>query len=420
MNQSTLDKLQLLAEAAKYDVSCASSGTTRKNTTKGIGSASGWGICHSFTEDGRCVSLLKIMLTNNCKFDCAYCVNRASNDVPRSTFSVSELVELTIEFYRRNYIEGLFLSSGIVRNADYTMERMVRVAKDLRLIHRYNGYIHLKAIPGASPELMHQAGLYADRLSVNIEMPSEKSLKLIAPGKDYQSVLSPMSYIHQNFLESKEDKKKYRHADTYAPAGQSTQMVIGASPESDRQILNLASWLYNRPSMKRVYYSGYVPVNLADNRLPVISSPPLVRENRLYQADWLMRFYQFGVEEIVNEQYPDLDLELDPKLAYALRHPELFPIDVNRADYEIILRIPGVGVKSAKLIVTSRRYGRLTLEHLRKMGVVTKRAKYFITCNELPIQTVNELRPENLRNLFIKNTQRKKNDKSQLQLLFPE
>ncbi len=420
MNQSTLDKLQLLAEAAKYDVSCASSGTTRKNTTKGIGSASGWGICHSFTEDGRCVSLLKIMLTNNCKFDCAYCVNRASNDVPRSTFSVSELVELTIEFYRRNYIEGLFLSSGIVRNADYTMERMVRVAKDLRLVHRYNGYIHLKAIPGASSELMHQAGLYADRLSVNIEMPSERSLKLIAPGKDYQSVLSPMSYIHQNFLESKEEKKKYRHAPKYAPAGQSTQMVIGASPESDRQILNLASYLYKRPSMKRVYYSGYIPINTTDNRLPVLSSPPLVRENRLYQADWLMRFYQFGVEEIVNEQYPDLDLELDPKLAYALRHPELFPINVNTADYEMILRIPGVGVKSAKLIVTSRRYGRLTLEHLRKMGVVTKRAKYFITCNELPILTVNELKPENLRNLFIGDKKGKKNDKSQLQLLFPE
>jgi putative DNA modification/repair radical SAM protein len=420
MHQSTLDKLQLLAEAAKYDVSCASSGTTRKNATKGIGSASGWGICHSFTEDGRCVSLLKIMLTNNCKFDCAYCVNRASNDVPRSTFSVSELVELTIEFYRRNYIEGLFLSSGIVRNADYTMERMVRVAKDLRLVHRYNGYIHLKAIPGASPELMHQAGLYADRLSVNIEMPSEQSLKLIAPGKDYQSVLTPMSYIHQNFLESKEDKKKYRHAPKYAPAGQSTQMVIGASPESDRKILNLASWLYNRPSMKRVYYSGYVPVNITDNRLPVLSSPPLVRENRLYQADWLMRFYQFGVEEIVNEQYPDLDLELDPKLAYALRHPELFPINVNTADYEMILRIPGVGVKSAQLIVTSRRYGRLTLEHLRKMGVVTKRAKYFITCNELPLLTINELKPENLRNLFIGNKQKKGKDKSQLQLLFPE
>ena len=418
MNPIIFDKLKTLAEAAKYDVSCASSGTTRKNTAKGIGSAAGWGICHSFTEDGRCVSLLKIMLTNNCKYDCAYCVNRNSNDVPRATFSVSELVELTIEFYRRNYIEGLFLSSGVVRNADYTMERMVAVAKDLRTVHRYNGYIHLKAIPGASPELMSQAGLYADRLSVNIEIPSEESLKLIAPQKDYPSVFKPMSYIHQHFLESKEEKQKYRHAPKYAPAGQSTQMVIGASPENDQQILNLASLLYKQPSMKRVYYSGYVPVNLTDARLPVLSAPPLVRENRLYQADWLMRFYQFNVNEIVNEQYPDLDLELDPKLAYALRHPEQFPIDVNTADYEMILRIPGVGVKSAKLIVTSRRYGRLNLEHLRKMGVVTKRAKYFITCNELPMLTVHEIQPENLRQLFLGKTQDKKKKNNQLQLLF--
>ena len=419
MNYSTIfDKLKILAEAAKYDVSCASSGTTRKNSTKTIGSAEGWGICHSFTEDGRCVSLLKIMLTNHCKYDCAYCVNRVSNDVPRATFSVSEIVDLTIEYYRRNYIEGLFLSSCVVRNADYTMERMIAVAKDLRTIHKYNGYIHLKTIPGASPELMAQAGLYADRLSVNIEIPSEKSLKLIAPQKDYQSVLEPMGYIHQHFLESKEEKKKYRYVQPYAPAGQSTQMVIGASPENDRQILNLAGFLYQQPSMKRVYYSGYIPVNLNDARLPALSAPPLVRENRLYQADWLMRFYQFSIDEIVNEQYPDLDLELDPKLVYALRHPELFPIDVNSASYEMILRIPGVGVKSAKLIVTSRRYGRLSLEHLKKMGVVTKRAKYFITCNELPFYTINEAHPENLRQLFVKNAQEKRENKNQLQLLF--
>ena len=421
MDSAIFDKLKVLAEAAKYDVSCASSGTSRKNTAKGIGSAAGWGICHSFTEDGRCVSLLKIMLTNKCKYDCAYCVNRVSNDIPRATFSVSEIVELTIEFYRRNYIEGLFLSSGVVRNADYTMERMVAVAKDLRTIHKYNGYIHLKSIPGTSPELMSQAGLYADRLSVNIEIPSEQSLKLIAPEKDYPSVLKPMSYIHQHFLESKEDRRKFRHARPYAPAGQSTQMVIGASPENDQQILNLASFMYRQPSMKRVYYSGYIPVNLTDTRLPALSTPPLVRENRLYQADWLMRFYQFRVDEIVNEQYPDLDLELDPKLAYALRHPELFPIDVNTADYEMILRIPGVGVKSAKLIVTSRRYQRLTSEHLKKMGVVLKRAKYFITCNELPTMlTINEVRPENFRQLFVSNAQGKKKNKTQLQLCFPE
>ncbi|MDR3266046.1 MAG: putative DNA modification/repair radical SAM protein [Tannerella sp.] len=420
MNLSVFEKLKILAEAAKYDVSCASSGTTRKNTTKSIGSAEGWGICHSFTEDGRCVSLLKIMLTNHCMFDCAYCVNRVSNDIARTTFSVSELVELTIEFYRRNYIEGLFLSSGVVRNADYTMERMVRVAKDLRLIHRYNGYIHLKAIPGTGHDLMSQAGLYADRLSVNIEMPSEQSLKLVAPQKDYQRIFAPMGYIHRSFLESKEDKKKYRHAPIYAPAGQSTQMLIGASPEKDSQILTLASLLYKRPSMKRVYYSAYIPVNNDDERLPAITAPPLVRENRLYQADWLMRFYQFRVDEIVNEQYPDLDMEIDPKLAYALRHPELFPIDVNTAAYEMILRIPGVGVKSAKLIVTSRRYGRLTAEHLRKMGVVMKRAIYFLTCNELPFTTIHEIRPENLRRLFIENKTKKEKNKTQLQLFFPQ
>ena len=424
MNFAILEKLKLLAEAAKYDVSCASSGTTRKNTSKSIGSTAGWGICHSFTEDGRCVSLLKIMLTNKCKFDCAYCINRNSNDIPRATFSVSELVELTIEFYRRNYIEGLFLSSGIVRDADYTMERMVRVAKELRLTHKYNGYIHLKAVPGVGAELMTQAGLYADRLSVNIEMPSEESLKLIAPGKDYQSVFTPMGFIHRNFLESKEERKKYRKAPTYAPAGQSTQMVIGASPESDKQILYLASALYKRPSMKRVYYSGYIPVNKTDNRLPALANPPLVRENRLYQADWLMRFYHFKVDEIVNEQFPNLDLELDPKLAYALRHPEIFPIDINKADYEYILRVPGIGVKSAKLIVASRRYGRLTSEHLKKMGVVLKRAKYFITCNELPdfalnsTFTINEIKPENLRSIFLENKQIKTKETNQLQLLF--
>lgn len=420
MNSSVFDKLKTLAEAAKYDVSCASSGTTRKNIDKGIGSAAGWGICHSFTEDGRCVSLLKIMLTNSCMFDCAYCVNRRSNDVPRATFKVSELVELVIEFYRRNYIEGLFLSSGVVRNADYTMERLVRVAKDLRLQHRYNGYIHLKGIPGCSPELIAEAGLYADRLSVNIEIPSEQSLKLVAPEKDYQSVFQPMKYIQQGFLEGKENKRKYRHAPRYAPAGQSTQMVIGATPESDKQILNLASSMYQRPSMKRVYYSGFIPVNEYDKRLPVLKTPPLVRENRLYQADWLMRFYGFGVNEIVNDEHPDLDLEVDPKLAYALRHPEIFPIDPNKADYEMILRIPGVGVKSAKLIVASRRYGRLTYNNLQKMGVVMKRAKYFITCNELPTYTINEANPEFIRRLLSEKTTRKKKDEGQLKIIFPE
>ncbi len=419
MNPTIFEKLKTLAEAAKYDVSCASSGTTRKNTgNNSLGSAAGWGICHSFAEDGRCVSLLKIMLTNYCMYDCAYCVNRRSNDIPRATLSVSEIVELTIEFYRRNYIEGLFLSSGVVRNPDYTMERLVRVAKDLRTIHRYNGYIHLKSIPGASRELVAEAGLYADRLSVNIEIPSEQSLKLLAPEKDFQSVFKPMHYIQQNFLQSKEEKKKYRNAPRFAPAGQSTQMVIGASPDNDKQILHLASSLYQRPAMKRVYYSGFIPVNDYDTRLPALAAPPLVRENRLYQADWLMRFYQFKVDEIVNDTHPDLDLEIDPKLAYALRHPELFPININTADYEMILRVPGIGVKSAQLIITSRRYGRLNSEHLKKMGVVLKRAQYFITCHELTSHTVQEVKPEYLRKLFTEKPSKKKVDLFQLKLNF--
>ena len=417
MNPVIFDKLKTLAEAAKYDVSCASSGTSRKNSAKALGSAAGWGICHSFADDGRCVSLLKIMLTNHCMYDCAYCMNRRSNDVPRATFSVSEIVELTIEFYRRNYIEGLFLSSGVVRNADYTMERIVRVAKDLRLIHRYNGYIHLKAIPGASRELMNEAGLYADRLSVNIEIPTEESLKMIAPEKDYQSVYRPMHYIQQGFLQGKEERKKYRNAPRFAPAGQSTQMVIGATPENDMQIIKLASNLYQRPGMKRVYYSGYIPINEYDSRLPALKSPPLVRENRLYQADWLMRFYQFDADEILDTTNPNLDLEVDPKLAYALRHPELFPIDINTAEYEMILRVPGIGIKSAQLIISSRRYGKLTSDHLKKMGVVMKRAQYFITCNELAPFSVKETRPEYIRNMLTAKGKIKENDR-QLKIQF--
>jgi putative DNA modification/repair radical SAM protein len=417
MTEKVLEKLQTLAAAAKYDVSCASSGHTRRNNGTGIGSAQGWGICHSFAEDGRCISLLKIMLTNHCIYDCAYCVNRRSNDVRRATFSVSELVELTIEFYRRNYIEGLFLSSGVVRNPDYTMERMVRVAKDLREVHRYNGYIHLKSIPGASRELVNQAGRYADRLSVNLEIPSEQNLKLLAPEKDFRSVFQPMSYIQQGALESAEERRKHRSAPHFAPAGQSTQLIIGATPDTDNQILHLSSALYRRPTMKRVYYSGYIPVNTYDSRLPALPAPPLVRENRLYQADWLLRFYAFKVDEIVNDAHPNLDLEIDPKLAYALRHPELFPVDVNRVDYEMILRVPGIGVKSAQLIVAARRYNRLTAEGLRKIGVVMKRARYFITCNELPAFTIQETRPEALRKLFTAPSLRRgKNIPGQLSL----
>lgn len=407
MTEETLNKLRILTESAKYDVSCSSSGSVRANRGQGVGNTvGGVGICHSFADDGRCISLLKVMLTNYCMYDCAYCINRTSNDIPRATLSVSELVELTMEFYRRNYIEGLFLSSGVVRNPDYTMERLVRVVKDLRTIHRFNGYIHLKSIPGASRELVSEAGLYADRMSVNIEIPNENSLKLLAPEKNFQSVYEPMKFIQQGVLENKEERRHLRHVPRFVPAGQSTQMIVGATPDRDRDILRLSSALYARPTMRRVYYSGYIHVNTYDKRLPILKQPPLVRENRLYQADWLLRFYQFKVDEIVNDTHPDLDLEIDPKLAWALRHPEQFPVDINKADYEMILRVPGIGVKSATLIVNSRRFGRVTSFHLKKMGVVMKKAKYFITCGELLSPSVNELHPENVRRLLVPRPKR--------------
>lgn len=421
MKEEVLRKLKILAESAKYDVSCSSSGTVRANKPGMLGNTVGsMGICHSFAEDGRCISLLKIMLTNYCIYDCAYCINRRTNDLPRATLSVSELVELTMEFYRRNYIEGLFLSSGVVRNPDYTMERLVRVAKDLRLVHRFNGYIHLKSIPGASQELVHEAGLYADRLSVNIEIPKEENLKLLAPEKDHASVLAPMRYIQQGVAQNREEKRHFRHTPRFVPAGQSTQLIVGATPETDKDILTLTSSLYSRPSMRRVYYSGYISVNTYDKRLPALKQPPLVRENRLYQADWLLRFYQFKVEEIVDDAYPLLDLELDPKLAWALRHPECFPVDINRADYEMLLRIPGVGVKSARLIVASRRFSRLGFYELKKMGVVMKKAQYFITCHELPGKTIHELTPQGVRKLLVNKTPKKKADERQLLLDFKE
>lgn len=413
MNEQVIQKLKILTESAKYDVSCASSGTVRRNSRKdGLGNTvGGWGICHSFSEDGRCISLLKIMLTNYCIYDCAYCINRVSNDIPRATLSVSELVDLTIEFYRRNYIEGLFLSSGVVRNPDYTMERLVRVAKDLREVHRFNGYIHLKSIPGASEELVRQAGRYADRLSVNMEIPTEKNLKLLAPEKDHQSVYKPMLYIQQGALESAEERKKHRHAPRFAPAGQSTQMIVGATSETDRDILNVSSALYQRPTMKRVYYSGYISVNTYDKRLPALKQPPLVRENRLYQADWLLRFYQFRVDELVDDASPDLDLEVDPKLAWALRHPEFFPVNILTADYEALLRVPGIGVRSARLIVLSRRFSRIGLYDLKRMGAVVKKARYFITCHELPDKTILDLGPAGVRKLLLPRPARKTDDR---------
>ena len=415
LTEDTIERLRILAESAKYDVSCSSSGTVRKGKEGMVGNTvGGVGICHSFADDGRCISLLKVMLTNYCMYDCAYCINRRSNDIKRATLSVSELEEITMEFYRRNYIEGLFLSSGVVRNPDYTMERLTAIVRDLRTIHRFNGYIHLKAIPGASRELMAEAGRWADRMSVNIEIPKEESLKLLAPDKDHKSVFQPMKLIQQGVLENKEDRKRMRHAPRFVPAGQSTQMIVGATKETDRDILTMSSALYGQPTMRRVYYSGYISVNTYDPRLPVLKQPPLVRENRLYQADWLMRFYHFKVDEIVDEVNTNLDLEVDPKLAWALRHPEAFPVDINKADYEMILRVPGIGVKSAWRIVNSRQFNRLTSYHLKKMGVVMKKAKYFITCGDLtsnysiPVVGINELHPERLRPLLISKSQQKR------------
>lgn len=378
-----ISKLEILAESAKYDISCASSGTSRSNKNKGIGSASRCGICHSFTADGRCVSLLKIMLTNYCMFDCAYCINRQSNDIARAGFTPKELADLTIEFYRRNYIEGLFLSSGIVRSADHTMEKMIRVVKILRKEYHFNGYIHMKAIPGASNELIREAGLLVDRMSVNLEIPTERNLKLLAPDKDHQTIYQPMRHIQQNLLENIEDRKKIKSTPKFVPAGQSTQVIIGATDETDNQILQLTAKLYKRPSMKRVYYSGFIPVNSYDKRLPVLQEVPRVRENRLYQADWLLRFYDFSVDEIVNDEHPDLDLTVDPKLSWAIRNPQFFPVDINRASYQKILRVPGIGVKSAKLIVMARRHRKLNIEALKRIGVVLKRAQFFIVCHEM-------------------------------------
>ncbi|MDR1667386.1 MAG: putative DNA modification/repair radical SAM protein [Bacteroidales bacterium] len=422
MNEATLEKLKVLAESAKYDVSCSSSGTVRRNTSGGVGNTvGGMGICHSFTEDGRCIALFKIMLTNFCIYDCAYCLNRRTNDIRRATFSVSELVELTIEFYRRNYIEGLFLSSGVVRHPDYTMERLIRVIKELRTVYRFNGYIHLKSIPGSSRELINEAGLYADRMSVNLEIPSEQNLKLLAPEKDYRTVFTPMRYIQQGMLQSLEDRRKFRHAPRFVPAGQSTQVIVGASPENDCDILRISAALYQRPSMKRVYYSGYIPVNDYDLRLPAVQQAPLVRENRLYQADWLMRFYGFRADEITDEHHPNLELEIDPKLAWALRHPEYFPVDIHTADYAMLLRVPGIGTKSARLILAARRYGRLTSSQLKKIGIVMKKAQYFIVCRELPLHTsIQDISPEAVRQRLTEPKKRPLPENRQLYIPFPE
>jgi putative DNA modification/repair radical SAM protein len=400
------EKLSILADAAKYDVSCSSSGSKRSNTGKGLGDSSGMGICHSYTEDGRCVSLLKILLTNHCIFDCAYCVTRKSNDIKRAAFKVQEVVDLTIHFYRRNYIEGLFLSSGIFKDADHTMERLIQVAKKLRLEENFNGYIHLKSIPGASDELMREAGLYADRLSVNIEIPTRSGLKLLAPDKKHEDFLKPMKKVKNEIIQYKQESKLIKSTPKYAPAGQSTQMIIGASGESDRDIMYSANFFYKKFGMRRVYYSGYVPVTV-DPRLPSLGSQvPVLRENRLYQTDWLLRFYGFDVRELLNEEHLHLDLEIDPKLSWALRNRHLFPVDVNRADKQMLLRIPGVGLKSVNKILQARKFRRLNMEHLKRIGIALNRAKYFLNADagayEIPDRS-----SENLKQLILKESESK-------------
>ena len=377
-----MDKLTILADAAKYDAACTSSGVVRGGRPGTIGTAANSGCCHTFSADGRCVSLLKVLYTNYCCYDCAYCVNRRSNDVPRTAFTPRELAELTIQFYRRNYIEGLFLSSAVLKSPDYTTERMIETLRLLRTEYRFNGYIHAKAIPGADPGLTYQLGLLADRLSVNIELPSESSLRLLAPDKSRTSIFTPMAQIRDGAAQSKAELKLYRHAPKFAPAGQSTQMIVGATPESDRHILSLTEGLYRKYRLKRVFFSAYMPVS--DHKslpAPAGFKPPLLREHRLYQADWLLRFYGFTAGEILDEGHPNFDDALDPKSDWALRHPEFFPVEVNRADYEAILRVPGIGMRGAQRIVAARRYGPLSFEGLKRLGIVMKRAQYFITCS---------------------------------------
>lgn len=373
----TLDKLKILAESAKYDVSCSSSGgVKRKSNNKSVGSIHTSGICHSFTADGRCVSLFKILLSNSCIYDCKYCINKVTNDIKRATFTPREVCELTISFYKRNYIEGLFLSSAIVKNPNYTMELLVQTVIMLRTEYHFKGYIHLKAIPGADQILITKAGLYVDRLSANIELPSKDSLKILAPQKTYKDILTPMHTISQKLLESGQTKTKTK--ELFVPAGQSTQMIVGASPEADGHIIRLSEELYNRFSLKRVYYSSYIPVN-EDNLLPVVPDPTFLREHRLYQADWLLRFYDFKASELlsVNQNF---NLALDPKANYALNNMNLFPVNIQTASYKLLLRVPGIGVRSAKRIVEARRFTNLRFEDLVKIGVVMKRAKYFIIC----------------------------------------
>lgn len=375
------EKLQILADSAKYDAACTSSGVDRSNGGKGIGNAVSCGLCHTFAADGRCVSLLKVLMTNVCVYNCAYCVNRCENDVPRAAFTPKELADLTIQFYRRNYIEGLFLSSGIIKNPDYTCEQMIRTLELLRNEYRFCGYIHAKAIPGADEKLLTKLGMLVDRMSINIELPSQKSLQILAPDKSKTSILKPMGFITGKLQENKQEIVRYRHAPKFAPAGQSTQMIIGATEDTDYQILKLSSALYKKYGLKRVFFSAYLPVS--EN--PLLPSkgtpPPLLREHRLYQADWLLRYYGFEAEELLDEAHQSFNPLVDPKCSWALSHMERFPIEAATASYQELLRVPGIGVTSAKRIVTARRVSRLSYEGLKKIGVVLKRAQYFITVN---------------------------------------
>lgn len=379
--QTIMEKLEILSDAAKYDVSCTSSGVDRKGNGTDMGNCISAGICHSFSADGRCISLLKILLSNECIYDCKYCLNRRSNDVPRATFTPDEICELTMNFYRRNYIEGLFLSSGIVGNPDMTMELIYQTIRKLREVYRFRGYIHVKGIPGADPLLIQKTGFLADRMSVNLELPTADGLKKLAPNKHRKNILTPMRQIQQGIIQGQNEVAIYRHAPHFVPAGQSTQMIVGATPESDYQIMSVAQGLYDKFALKRVFYSAYVSIN-EDKELPALNTvTPLLREHRLYQADWLMRFYQFRAEELLNEHRPNFNILLDPKCDWALQHLEQFPVEINRADYHMLLRVPGIGVNSARRICGARRTAVLTFEDLKKIGVVLKRALYFITCS---------------------------------------
>lgn len=378
---SVMEKLRILTDAAKYDVACTSSGVERKGSGKGMGNTKLAGICHSFSTDGRCISLLKILFTNYCIYDCKYCINRVSNDVERTAFTPEEICELTMNFYKRNYIEGLFLSSGIIKNPSYTMELIYTAIFRLRNVYRFEGYIHVKAIPGADPEIIYRLGLLVDRMSVNLELPTAEGLRNLAPNKNRNTILKPMRQIQNGIVSSKEEVALYRHAPQFVPAGQSTQMIIGATPESDYQIVSVAESLYRKFALKRVFYSAFVRVN-EDKTLPALpGGPPLLREHRLYQADFLLRYYGFEAKELLSEDRPNFNVLLDPKCDWALRHLELFPIEVNKASYEMLLRVPGIGVKSAKRIVRGRRLSNLQFDDLKKIGVVLKRALYFICCN---------------------------------------